>query len=186
MSQQSKDYPAHLSRVWTLASGRTLRVRPIRHDDDDLEAAFVRGLSSESGYQRLLSFRKVTPEWIESLTHVDYRRHMAFVIIADVDGHEKFVGVGRYVIDAKNNAEFALVIADDWHRQGLGRRLLELLVEHAKEAGVSEMEGFVLATNRAMLGLATSLGFSVKADPADATIVRVRRTLAIQSNAPSR
>jgi hypothetical protein len=25
-------YPAHLSRSWTLASGKSLRVRPIRHD----------------------------------------------------------------------------------------------------------------------------------------------------------
>ena len=30
-------YPAHLSRIWALASGASLRVRPIRHDDGELE-----------------------------------------------------------------------------------------------------------------------------------------------------
>jgi acetyltransferase len=174
-----ESYPAHLSRTWILPSGRSLRVRPIRHDDDGLEAAFVRGLSTESGYQRMLSGAiKVTPEWIESLTHVDYRRHMAFVVVNEADGREQFVGVGRYVADASTGiAEFALVIADAWHGQGLGRRLLELLLEHGKDSGVRGLEGIVLAVNRPMLHLASSLGFSLKTDPEDATIVRIRRTL---------
>jgi len=32
-----QSYPAHLSRTWTLASGESLRVRPVRHDDGALE-----------------------------------------------------------------------------------------------------------------------------------------------------
>ena len=67
-------YPAHLSRTWTLASGESLRVRPVRHDDGELEEAFVRALSLESRYQRMLSGgTKVTPEWIDSMTHIDYQ-----------------------------------------------------------------------------------------------------------------
>src|ERR1043166_9002212 len=65
-----RGYPAHLSRTWTLASGQSLCLRPVRHDDGELEEAFVRGLSLESGYQRLLTGgTKVTPEWIDSMTH---------------------------------------------------------------------------------------------------------------------
>jgi len=67
-----ESYPAHLSRTWTLASGESLRVRPVRHDDSELEEAFVRALSLESRYQRMLSGgTKVTPEWIDSMTHID-------------------------------------------------------------------------------------------------------------------
>ena len=96
-----ESYPAHLSRTWTLASGESLRVRPVRHDDDALEEAFVRGLSAESGYRRMLSGGiKVTPEWIDSMTHIDYQHHMAFAITTVNDGVEQFVGVGRYVVDA--------------------------------------------------------------------------------------
>jgi acetyltransferase len=160
-----------------MASGESLLVRPIRHDDGELEEAFVRALSLESRYQRMLSGgTKVTPEWIDSMTHIDYRRHMAFAVIAVNDGVEQFVGVGRYVIDAATlSADVALVLADAWQGRGLGRRLLATLLEHAQTAGVREVVGVVLATNVAMLRLARSMGFAVTAEPGDATVMRIRR-----------
>ena len=172
-------YPAHLSRTWTLASGQSLFVRPVRHDDGELEEAFVRELSRESGYQRMLSGgTKVTPEWIDSMTHIDYRRHMAFAVTKVNDGVEQFVGVGRYVVDAEGSgAEVALVLADAWQGRSLGRRLLETLLEHAAGAGIREAVAVVLATNVAMLRLARSLGFSVGAEPDDATVLRICRDL---------
>jgi acetyltransferase len=173
-------YPGHLSRAWMLGSGEALYVRPIRHDDDDREAAFVHGLSRESAYQRLLSGGiKITPEWIQHMTHIDYRCHMAFAVTAMNDHAEPIVGVARYVVDpAEASAEFALVIADAWQHKGLGRLLLATLLGHAKGTGVREMQGTVLSTNRGMLSLAMSVGFGVSADPTDATVVHVRRSLA--------
>jgi acetyltransferase len=173
-------YPAHLSRTWTLPSGQSLVVRPIRHDDGELEEAFVRALSLESRYQRMLSGgTKVTPEWIDSMTHIDYHRHMAFAVTTAISGIEQFVGVGRYVVDAlKPSADIALVLADAWQGQGLGRRLLETLLEHAAASGIREATGVVLATNVAMLRLARSLGFAVNPEPGDATVKRISRQLA--------
>ena len=173
-------YPSHLARTWTLASGEVLSVRPVRHDDDRREEAFVHGLSRESRYQRLLSGGiKMTPEWIERMTHIDYRRHMAFALTTVNDGVEQFVGVVRYVVaPTEASAEIGLVIADAWQGKGLGRRLLQALLEHAKGAGLHEVQGTVLATNRAMLSLALSLGFRVSTEPNDATVVRIRRSLA--------
>ena len=170
-----QSYPAHLSRTWTLPSGQSLCVRPVRHDDGELEEVFVRGLSVESAYQRMLSGgTKVTPEWIESMTHIDYDRHMAFAVTTVRDGVEQFVGVARYVVDpAALRAEVAIVVGDAW--QGLGRRLLTTLLEHAQGAGIREAVGVVLATNRAMLRLARSMGFAVSAEPGDATVMRIRR-----------
>jgi len=172
-------YPAHLARTWILASGESLRVRPIRHDDGELEEAFVCALSFESRYQRMLSGgTKVTPEWIDSMTHIDYRRHMAFAVTSAINDAEQFIGVGRYFADAvKSSAEVALVLADAWQGQGLGRRLLDTLLEHAASAGIREAVGVVLATNVAMLWLARSLGFAVTAEPGDATVMRIRRDL---------
>ena len=172
-------YPAHLSRTWTLASGESLFVRPVRHDDGELEETFVRALSRESRYQRMLSGgTRVTPEWIDSMTHIDYHRHMAFAVTTVSDGVEQFVGVGRYVVDAvKSSAEVALVLADAWQGLGLGRRLLETLLEHAAGAGIREALGTVLATNVAMLGLVRSMGFTVSPEPGDATVRRISRQL---------
>jgi len=172
-----QSYPAHLSRTWTLPSGQSLCVRPVRHDDGELEKAFVQGLSLESRYQRMLSGgTKVTPEWIDSMTHIDYDRHMAFAVTTASDGVEQFVGVARYVVDpAALRAEVAIVVGDAWQGQGLGRRLLATLLEHARTAGVREALGVVLATNRAMLRVARSMGFAVSAEPGDATVMRIRR-----------
>ena len=179
-------YPAHLSQTWTLASGESLSVRPVRHDDDELEEAFVRALSLESRYQRMLSGgTKVTPEWIESMTHIDYRRHMAFAAITVSDGVEKFVGVARYVVDASTlAADVALVLADAWQGRGLGRRLLTTLLDHAQAAGVREAVGVVLTTNVAMLRLVRSMGFAVTAEPGDATVMRIRRDLRTVNTQP--
>lgn len=180
------NYPAHLSRIWTLPSGESLRVRPVRHDDGKLEEAFVHALSLESRYQRMLSGGvKVTPEWLDSMTHIDYHRHMAFAVTTVSDGGEQFVGVGRYVVDAATlSADVALVLADAWQGRGLGRRLLATLLEHAQAAGVREAVGIVLASNKAMLRLARSMGFAVTAEPGDATVVRIRQDLRILNAQP--
>jgi acetyltransferase len=173
-------YPAHLAGIWTLASGEALLLRPIRHDDGDREVAFLRALSRETLYQRLLSGgRKLTRQLVDSLTHIDYRSQMAYAVTTTTEGTERFVGVGRYVVDTPTaSAELALVLADAWQRQGLGRRLLETLVEHARIAGVREAVGTVFATNRVMLRLARSVGFAVRAESGDATVKRIVRTLA--------
>jgi len=176
-------YPAHLARTWRLESGESFVLRPVRHDDGAREEAFVRGLSLESPYQRMLSGGfKVTPEWIEAMTHIDYKRHMAFAVTSALDGVEQFVGVGRYVVDTTTlTADVALVIADAWQRRGLGRRLLATLIEHAQSADVQQMVGVVLAANVAMLRLARSIGFAVNAEPGDATVRRIRRDLAARN-----
>jgi acetyltransferase len=177
--QWLQSYPAHLLQTWTMASGESLSVRPIRHDDGKLEEAFVHALSLESRYQRMLSGgTKVTPEWIDSMTHIDYHRHMAFAVTMVSHGFEQFVGVGRYVVDpATLSAEVALVLGDAWQGQGLGRKLLATLLEHAQTAGVREAVGVVLATNKSMLRLARSMGFAMHAEPEDATVMRIRRDL---------
>jgi acetyltransferase len=174
-----RSYPSHLARTWDLPSGQALVLRPIRHDDEEREVAFVRALSVESRYQRMLSGGfKMTAEWIHSMTHIDYRRHMAFVLTVMRDDAEQFIGVGRYVVDELAHiADVAIVLADAWQRKGLGRRLLEALLGHARDAGVREMRGHVLATNVAMLRLARALGFSVSLEPGDATVRRISRDL---------
>ena len=112
------------------------------------------------------------------MTRIDYRRHMAFAVTMPGDGTEQFVGVGRYVVDSPgSSAEVALVLADAWQGKGLGRRLLETLMEHAASAGVREAVGLVLAENVAMLSLARSMGFAIRLEPTDARLKRISRHL---------
>lgn len=50
-------------------------------------------------------------------------------------------------------------MVDAWHGLGLARRLLEILMQSARAQGFERMEGYILATNTRMLGLAKRLGF---------------------------
>jgi len=160
----------------------TLAALPNR---SELEVAFVRALSLETRYQRMLSGGvKVTPEWIDYMTHIDYHRHMAFVVTTSSNGTEQFIGIGRYVVAATLNADIALVLADEWQGRGLGRRLLATLLEHARTAEVREAVGVVLASNKSMLRLVRSMGFAVTAEPGDATVVRITRDLRILNAQP--
>jgi acetyltransferase len=87
---------------------------------------------------------------------------MAFVATLPEGGAETEVAVARYVSNPDGEScEFALVVADNWQGRGLGRRLMEQLIDVARARGLRSMVGHVLAENRGMLALAQKLGFVV-------------------------
>jgi len=52
-------------------------------------------------------------------------------------------------------------VADPWQGEGLGPKLIERVIEIAKENGVRTLSGDVLAVNRPMLALAKKMGFNL-------------------------
>ena len=64
----------------------------------------------------------------------------------------------------RDSAEFAVIIADPWHGKGLGEKLIDEVINIARDSGVKLLWGEILATNEPMLGLVRKLGFTVK-DP---------------------
>jgi GNAT superfamily N-acetyltransferase len=170
-------YPSHLVERWRLRDGTPVTIRPIRATDLALEQAFVRGLSPTTRYQRLLSGRKLLPGELRRLTDIDYRREMALIALGVIDGVERQLGVARYVLEAGTacrSCDFALVVADAWHGQGLGEKLLRSLLDAAVDDGIEVVTGITLSTNVAMLALARKLGFELRREPGDATVVDVR------------
>lgn len=171
-------YPAHLVESRRLPGGANIIIRPIHPDDDALESAFIRGLSRDSRYNRLLSGRRLTPQEIRQLTRIDHEREMAFIALRPDGSQASLLGVARYVRDSDGDgAEFALVVADAWQRKGLGSLLLDTLLRHARAAGIARLHGITLATNQAMQNLARKLGFAQKADPQDASVRQVEKAL---------
>jgi acetyltransferase len=146
-------------------------IRPIRPTDLDLEAAFVNGLSKETGYRRLMSFRTPTPGELKQWTEIDPQRERALIAVTIVDGVERQVGVARFVHDAQSgDAEFAIVLSDAWQGRGLGAELLRCLIAVAREHGVRRLVGITLATNAGMIALARKLGFATAEDAGDASV----------------
>lgn len=167
MAYTIEHYPTRLIDVWTLADGRRVTVRPVLPQDAALEQALVRALSPAARYQRFFAPIRELPEgWLRALTQIDYRRHQA-LIAECFDGDEALpVAEARYIVDADGDeAEFAVVVVDDWQRLGLARRLLGSLIAQAARSGLKRLRGDVLATNRAMLDLAQSLGFRARRHP---------------------
>ncbi len=171
-------YPAQLHEFRRLGDGTDLVLRPLRPEDDALELAFVRGLSRDSRYNRLLSARKLTRAEIRRLTRIDYEREMALVAVAGSGKSAQLLGVARYVKDADaGGAEFAVVVADAWQHKGVGTLLLDALLQHARRAGIARLHGITLATNQPMQGLARKLGFLQSHDPQDATVRQAAKAL---------
>jgi acetyltransferase len=173
-------YPAHLVSNWQPAGGPEVTVRPVRPEDAELEQAFVRKLSPESRYFRFMdTLRELTPSMLVRFTQIDYDREMAFVATVRGGAGEDEVGVCRYVANPDGEScEFAIVIADDWHRKGLGRRLMMQLIDVARARGLRSMIGHVLAENRGMLTLCQGLGFVISDSPEGPMLKRATLALA--------
>jgi acetyltransferase len=106
------------------------------------------------------TLRELTPGMLVRFTQIDYDREMAFVATLGERGAEREIGVCRYVTNPDGDScEFALVVADEWQRKGLGRRMMAQLIEVARARGLREMLGHVLAENQPMLALCEELGF---------------------------
>ena len=124
---------------------------------------------------------------LSRFTLIDYDREMALVAVVKqrstgADGAiietERIVGVSRYITNPdQSSCEFALVIADDFNGKGLGSRMMLSIMDVARDKGLSEIEGLVLANNPDMLKLMKSLGYTIKPFAEDPDFKLVTHTL---------
>ena len=171
-------YPARYEQVWLLPGGGEYLVRPIQPGDGQMMQELVQRLSPESRYLRFVSsLAELPPAMLARFTLIDYDREMALVAVqkerrADADGGivetERIIGVSRYVTRPdQTSCEFSLVVADDCSGKGLGARLMESIMDVARDRGLTEIVGFVLVSNERMLALMRKLGFAIKRYPED-------------------
>lgn len=160
-------YPRDWIRRITLKDGRSLLLRPIRPEDAMSVQALVRGMSSQSRYFRFMhAINELSPLLVARFTRLDYDRQMSFVAVAD-EASSELIGVSRYSMNSDRTVgEFALSIADHWQSHGLGKALMNVLIEHARSRGLQRLLGTVLRDNEAMIHLMQALEFtgSVSAD----------------------
>jgi acetyltransferase len=171
-------YPSQYEQLCPLAGGGEYIVRPVHPDDAEMLQAFVRSLSPESRYFRFVSSMQELPATMLSrFTLIDYDREMALVAMVteettDAQGNTvagtRIIGVSRYITNPdRSTCEFSLVVADEYKGRGLGSRLMLSIMDFAREKGLTEIEGLVLANNPNMLKLMRGLGFAVKPFPED-------------------
>lgn len=152
-----------------LYPGRKVSVAPLRSHEAAAVQEFVRRLSLQSRRERF--FAPVSELSPDALARVISSPGLS--VAAWHDG--SIVALAQYARGAAE-AEFAVVVADDWRGQGLGEALLGLLVSDARRTGVRTLAGLALAGNRAMRALARKLGFALRRDD-DPDLVRMERML---------
>ncbi len=170
-------YPKTLERNVTLRDGTHIFIRPVRPEDEELYHPFFEKVSQEDLRLRFFSpVREFSHQFIARLTQIDYARAYAVAAIDEATG--QMIGAVRLMHDPDDmRGEYAILVRSDWKGRGLGWRLMELVIEYARETGLKQIEAQVLPENRAMLEMCAGLGFSITNDPDDQALRYVRLDL---------
>ncbi|GAB6389793.1 N-acetyltransferase family protein [Stutzerimonas marianensis] len=167
------DAPSDEHWIEHLNDGSHVLIRPIRPEDREREAKFIRNLSPETRHFRFLgAVKEASPALLDELLQADYRHRMAFVALVHQDGELIEVGVSRYAsIGDNGQCECAVTVADAWQHRGLGTALMRHLIDTARRNGFKQMYTVDSATNAHLQALAHELGFQRIRAPLDATQV---------------
>lgn len=145
-------------------NGQQVRVRYLTPADGDLLLDLVRKLSRESRYQRfhvsmddvpIEEIRRRLPPFLE----VDGLNSVALLALVTEPRGECAIAVARLRRrPGETEAEAAVVVRDDWHRQGVGAALMHQLVDQARDLGISRFIAMIQAGNRAVHAMIRALG----------------------------
>ncbi len=158
-------YPTQwIRKVEHARSGHTLLLRPIRPEDEPLEAELVKNTSRESLYFRFFGFTPgIDHKMLARFTHIDYDREMAIVAVIEEATQPRIIGVVRIVGDAwREQCEYAILVADAWHGKGVGSLLTDYIIEIARAQGYRRITATFLKTNTAMRRLFERKGFTIR------------------------
>ncbi|QYK53762.1 MAG: GNAT family N-acetyltransferase [Fimbriimonadaceae bacterium] len=136
--------------------GREVTLRLVRPDD---KLAFVIGLeecSPQTIYNRFMGAKpRFTRAELEYLTECDHQNHLAIVAFHG----DLLIGVARAIRykDRPEAADFGLIVADCFQRQGVGRKLLNRLIEGVSERNIQYLCAEMFATNNRVFAMIDDL-----------------------------
>ena len=170
------------SETWRTRDGWEVLIRSIAPGDEAAWVEFVKRLSPATRYKRGgTRLEALTPALAHERVAPDPEREFALVAVAARAASSAIVGVARCRRHDDASWEFMLVVADDWQRRGVGRRMMAALDAEMSRRGVAALEGLVLASNRGMLDFVQRLGFRV--EPSEAGPMFRRAVKAFASGA---
>jgi acetyltransferase len=175
-----RPYPLRYVYPATLRDASSVSIRPIRPEDEPLVAAFHNTLSERSVYLRYLQAlnlsQRTQHERLARLCFIDYDREMALVVERPNDrtGEPEIIGVARFTkAHNRPRAEFNMIVSDRFQGQGIGRQLLERMIEVARQEGLQQLYGSIIPENTDMIRLVEKLGFVVSRHEGDALMMAV-------------
>jgi len=155
-------YPEQYERLTNLKDGSQVMIRPVKPTDERLVQEFFYSMSDREVYYRFLHAIKAFPRKdMQRMVNVDYHREMAVVAVSGQLGHEEVAGVARYVLGHDDQPEVDFAVKESFQGRGLGRALMNTLVDIAKGRGFKGLNAFVMPDNQASLRILYSLGYAV-------------------------
>ena len=152
----SPRYPHEREGDVALKDGSTVRVRPVRADDEPAIRAFLEGLSPESIAFRFFGMPNL--DWVIAWSiKVDYADH--FALVAETGTPREIVAHAGYVRIDADRAEVAFVVADQWQGKGISTIMLAHLADAAQQQRISTFFAEVLPANHRMLDVFRESGF---------------------------
>jgi succinyl-CoA synthetase alpha subunit len=138
------------------ADGGLVHIRPVTAEDGDGIRALHGRASDRSIYLRFFTVSRATAEsYVAKLTRPSGPAHHALAACV----HGEIAGVASFERLDDDQAEIALIVADDCQHEGIGMLLLEHLASAARRAGVRRFVADVLTENRVMTALLRDVGF---------------------------
>lgn len=146
---------------WTAADGTPMALRRIGPADLEASRRFIRSLSYGTRYFRFGRGNfEYTDEELGRLCEPDFGEREHLVVLATREGTAEMAASARYVVAPDGeHCEFAIVVLDAWQHHGLGRLLLERLIESARRRGLKSMHCRILGTNARMIEFVRQMGF---------------------------
>lgn len=165
--------------VLRLRNGRSVRVRPVGPADAESIQVFVRRLSDASRRLRFFApIRELAPAMLARLTESAGQPGQVLLAEAHDGDARPMVALAQYAPGEDDGAcDLALVVADAWHGLGLGRALMGMLIQSARDARCTRAVVDVLRDNDAMLALARACDFTAARSPLGSTVLRLVRDL---------
>jgi acetyltransferase len=168
-----RPYPARYVAPFEMNDGTPVNIRPIRPEDETMMPAFHTTLSEESVYLRYFHYiplsERIAHDRLVRICFNDYDRELALVAERETaSGGCEIVGVGRLIkLRGGKEAEFAVLVSDQYQHQGLGRELLSRLVQFGRDEGVTRIVADILPENTGMIKVSEQVGFKVRRVIAD-------------------
>jgi acetyltransferase len=160
-------YPKQYIKAFKMKDGRDVLLRPIRPEDEPMEAEMFTKFSERTQRFRFFQpIKDITHDMLVRYTQIDYDREIAIIAELDEKGRKVMAGVARIIEDPYGEtAEVAIVVADPWQHLGLGNMLTDYVMEIASKRGVRKVYASFLSANLAMKHIFEKRGFKIeKAD----------------------
>jgi len=164
-----RPYPTQYIGSWVSKDGMPVVIRPIRPEDEPLLVKFHETLSERSVSLRYFHPMKLSARVAhDRLTRIcfnDYDRELALVATRKDPwtSAPEILGVGRLsrLRADSAEAEFAVLINDQYQGRGLGTELVRRLQEVARAEGLRRIHADILPDNREMQRVCEKLGFTL-------------------------